>query len=292
MPILEPEPATTVRQHSPWMLPKLAYAAIFLTVASASYGWKVFGWHSPQADVPSQATARVCIHHPDFEFQQAWQKILAQAKTEVRENLHIEAQRSGQETVVAISLSGLPADTVVPMVNIVASAYSQACRTQWNLHLEQAHWAAQEKVQQVERQALAAQARFELLRQRRLQALTNLRPPVAPAQPVTVENPRWTEVCRRLADLEERRRILLLERTPLHPSVQEVEMRITDVRREMASIPPKIGQDSAAAGQQSTLPPDAPAAADVRVAQQAAEQLKEGLRQAQSLERAALDGTR
>ena len=191
---------------------------------------------------PAPATAKVCIHHPNFAFQHAWQEILAQAKTEVRENLRMEAQRSGQQTVVAISLSNLPAETIVPMVNVVASAYSQACRAEWKLHLEQAYSAAQEKVRQTERQAFEAQTRFELLRDRRLRALASFRP-VAPPQPATIENPRWTEICRRLADLEERRRILLFERTPLHPSVQEIEMRITDVRREMASIPPKIAQE-------------------------------------------------
>ena len=244
MPIFASEPATTVRQRSPWLLPKLAYGAIFLIVALAAYGWKLFNSRPSKVDVPLQATAKVCIHHPNFAFQHAWQEILAQAKTEVRENLHIEAQRSGQQTVVAISLSSLPAETIVPMVNVVASAYSQACRAEWKLHLEQAYSAAQEKVRQTERQAFEAQTRFELLRDRRLRALANLRP-VAPPQPATIENPRWTEICRRLADLEERRKVLLFERTPLHPSVQEIEMRIADVRREMASIPPKISAGAA-----------------------------------------------
>ena len=140
------------------------------------------------------------------------------------------------------------------------SAYSQACRAQWKLQLEQAYSAAEEKVRQTERQAFEAQTRFELLRDRRLQALANLWP-VAPPQPATIENPRWTETRRRLADLEERRKILLFERTPLHPSVQEIEMRIADVRREMAAIPPTIAQASpptAVPAPPSVLPPDCP----------------------------------
>ena len=288
MPIFAPEPATTVRQQSPWRLPKLAYGVIFLTVATAAYGWKLSGPRPLTDDIPRQATARVCIHNPNFAFQQAWQEILAQAKSEVRDNLHMEAQRSGRETVVAISLSSLPAETLVRTVNVVASAYSQACRAQWKVHAEQAHSAAQAQVQQVERQASAAQKRFESLRQHRLQALTNLWPPVAPSQPATVENPRWTEICHRLADLEERKRTLLLQRTPLHPSVQEIDMRINDVQREMASLPPKITQEPAGVSPRSSVPPEAPAAAEVQAAQQAAEQLKHDLHQAQSLERAAL----
>ena len=154
---------------------------------------------------------------------------------------------------MAISLSSLAGETVVPMVDAVASAYSQACRSQWTLHVEQAYSAAEEKVREMERRAFEAQTRFELLRDRRLRALANLTPVTLP--PATVENPRWAEICRRLTDLEERRKVLLFERTPLHPSVQEIEMRIADVRREMASIPPKITQESAVPPP-SVLPPD------------------------------------
>jgi hypothetical protein len=243
-------------------------------------------------DIPRQAIAKVCIHHPNFGFQHAWQEVIAQARTEVRENLHMEAQRSGPETVVAISLRGLPAETSVPMVNVVASAYSQACRAQWKLQLEQAYSTVAEKVRQTERQAVEAQTRFELLRDCRLRALANVKP-VVPQQPATIDNPRWTEICRRLTELEERRKILLFERTPLHPSVLEIEMRISDVRREMASIPAKIAQEppagpSAAPAPLGALPPDPPAATEVQAAQQAAEQLKQDLQQAQAAERAAL----
>ena len=285
MPIFASEPATTVRQHSPWLLPKLAYGAIFLAIALATYGWKYFSSRPVPADAPVQATAKVCIHDPSFAYQGAWQEILAQARTDIRENLRVEVQRSGQETVVAISLSSLAGETVVPMVNVVASAYSQACRSQWGLHVEQAYSAAEEKVREMERRAFEAQTRFELLRDRRMRALANLTPVTLP--PATVENPRWAEICRRLTDLEERRKVLLFERTPLHPSVQEIEMRITDVRREMASIPPKITQESPVPPP-SILPPDAPAATEVQAAQRVAQQLQQELQKAQAVERAAL----
>lgn len=291
MPIFAREPATIVRQRSAWQLPKPAYGAIFLMVAVAAYGWKSYNSRRPGIDVPPQSTARVCIHDPTFAFQHAWQEILGQTKTEVRENLRIQAQRSGQETVVAISLSKLPAETIVPMVNLVASTYSQACRAQWKLHVEQAYSAATEKSRQTQRQASEAQTRFELLRDRRLRALTNLRPLPSP-QPAAIENPRWTDVCRRLADLEAKRTSLLLQRTPLHPAVLEIEMLITDVRREMASIPPKIAQESpadhSATPAPSAFPPGTPTAMEVQAAQQAAQQLKQDVQEAQAAERAAL----
>ncbi len=287
MPIFASEPATTVRQHSPWLLPKLAYGLVFLMIALAAFGWKYFSSRHMPAAAAAEATAKVCIHSPNFAYQGAWQEILAQARPDVRERLRLEAQGSGQETFVAISLSNQPGETSVPMVNVVASAYLQACRAQWKLHLEKAYSAAEEKVREMERRAFEAQTKMELLRDRRLRALTNLTP-AAPPQPVTTDNPHWTEICRRLADLEERRKVLLCERTPLHPSVQEIEMRITDVRREMASIPPKITQEPPAIPPPSTLPPDAPTATEVQAAELAAAQFQQGLQNAQAIERAAL----
>ena len=87
-----------------------------------------FRSRSLKFDVPAQATATVCIHRPDFEYQHAWQEIFVRSATEVRENLQIECQRAGQQTVVAISLSRLPGEGNVSMVNVIASAYVQACR--------------------------------------------------------------------------------------------------------------------------------------------------------------------
>ena len=171
------------------------------------------------------------------------------------------------------------------MVNVVAAACCQACRSQWKLQLERAYSAAEEKLRQSQRQASEAQTRFELLRDCRLRALASVKP-VAPPQPTSIENPRWTDICRRLADLEERRKVLLFERTPLHPSVQEIEIRINDVRREMTSIPPKIAQEPPADRSEpappSTCRPKAPAATEVQAAEQAAEQLKQDLQQVQA----------
>jgi hypothetical protein len=256
---------------------------VFFTIALAAYGWNFFNAPPVKSEIPLEAAAKVRIHDPNFAYQKVWQEILAQAKTEVRENVRMEAQRSGQETVVAISLSNLPAETIVPMVNVVAAAYSRACRAEWKLHLEQTCSAAAEKLRQAEGQAQKAQALFETLRDRRMQALAFVKP-VAP--PTMIENPRWTEISRHLAELEDQRRILLFERTPQHPAVQEKEMQINDARRELASIPQKIAQGQPAPA--AALPPvDAPALADVQAAQQAAEGLKDELRQAQAMERAA-----
>lgn len=289
MPIFASEPATTVRQRSPWLLPLPAYGAVFLAIAFAAYGWTFFSAQPPKADTPIPAIAKVCIHQPNFAFQQAWQAILTQAKREVRENLQIEVQRSGQQTVAAISLNGLPAEAIVPIVNAVAAAYSQACRVQWKLEVEQACSAAQEKVRHAERQAVDAQKSFESLSDRRLKALASLKP-AAPQRPMTIENPSWTEISQRLANLEDRRKDLLRQRTPQHPSVQEIEMQIADARRQMDSIPPKITQESTATAPASALPADTPTAMEVEEGRRLVERLNQDVQQAQAAERSAFIG--
>ena len=114
----------------------------------------------------------------------------------------------------------------------------------------------------------------------------------APPSRRTIDNPRWTEICRRLAELEERKKVLLAERTPLHPSVQEIENLITGVCRQMASIPPKIVQEPSSTPPPIASPVDASLPGEVEAARQAAEKSKRELEQAQTLERAALAACR
>jgi hypothetical protein len=80
----------------------------------------------------------------------------------------------------------------------------------------------------------------------------------------------------------------LTQRTLQHPSVQEIDLRIGDTRREMASIPSKIVQEPPALPAPSAAPADMPSAAEVQAAQLAAVQLKQEFQQAQSTEHAAL----
>ncbi len=76
--------------------------------------------------------------------------------------------------------------------------------------------------------------------------------------------------------------------TPLHPSVKQIELQIADVRRQMASIPPKMTPARSDASPLAALPPDAPAPGEIEEAQQVVERWNEDLRQAQAAERAAL----
>ena len=282
MSIFAAKPSTTVRQRPSQLLTKGLGVIVFVAVAVAAYAWKFR--QSPQPPAPaSQATARLLIHHPAFDSQRAWQEIVAQSKAEIREHLTFESQESGQATGVSISLSDQPREAIAPLVNMVASAYAQACRSQWKVEIEQTCSQAQEKLRAAQREAAEADSRLGLLRNRQRGALDAAGERAAPS-PATIENPQWTEAAHRLADLEERRRVLLFERTPLHPSVQEIEMHISDMRREMAAIPARVVQRPAAEAARPQSLPLAPSAAELNAAQ---EQANKSRLQVQQLEAAA-----
>ena len=51
--------------------------------------------------------------------------------------------------------------------------------------------------------------------------------------PSLVDNPAWLDLQRQLADLQQRRARLLVDRTPIHPEVQQTEIRIADLQRQL-----------------------------------------------------------
>ena len=55
-----------------------------------------------------------------------------------------------------------------------------------------------------------------------------------------IDNPLWLDLQRQVADLERRRDQLLVDRTPLHPSVQEIEGRLAEVKEQFAATPRQI----------------------------------------------------
>jgi len=244
-----------VRHRSPWLISTATSLIVFLLVAAASFGWKYRQLPPPLQTAPPRATARVYIHQANFACQPAWQEIQGQWKSEVRDHLEMVVEQSGEMTVVSISLSDLPPESIVPLDNVVASAYAQCCRSQWKMEVEQACFTTQEKVREARRAVETADARWESLRQRQDERTAAAGKKPEASAPALVENPQWTEAARRLAELEEKRRVLLFNRTPLHPSVQEIEMRIGEARREMSSIPEKIAQWSPGVQSSPTLPP-------------------------------------
>ncbi|MBW3599897.1 MAG: hypothetical protein KY475_21820 [Planctomycetes bacterium] len=62
-------------------------------------------------------------------------------------------------------------------------------------------------------------------------------PRTTPAPAAPRENPEWRELAAALEQLRGRRLTLLVDRMPAHPEVQDVQLRIEEVERQLAEIP-------------------------------------------------------
>jgi hypothetical protein len=62
--------------------------------------------------------------------------------------------------------------------------------------------------------------------------------PIAP--PPMIDNPAWLDLQRQVADLEGRRDQLLIDRTPQHPAVQEIEGSLAQVKQQLAATARQI----------------------------------------------------
>jgi hypothetical protein len=58
--------------------------------------------------------------------------------------------------------------------------------------------------------------------------------------PAMTENPEWLDLNHKLFLLKQRRDEMLVDRTPLHPTVQELGVQINDLRAKIASVPRQI----------------------------------------------------
>ena len=60
----------------------------------------------------------------------------------------LKSEHRGDATVISVSASDLPRESLVPLVNVVASAFVQTCRSQWKVETEQAYSNAQERLRE------------------------------------------------------------------------------------------------------------------------------------------------
>jgi hypothetical protein len=61
-----------------------------------------------------------------------------------------------------------------------------------------------------------------------------------PPQPAMIDNPAWLDLQTQVADLEGSRDQLLIDRTPLHPAVQEIDRRLAEAKEQLAATAHQI----------------------------------------------------
>ena len=164
---------------------------------------------------------------------------------------------------VSFAYAGLDPEFSARLVNALAEQYAKDCRDR----LQQGVREAAEEAHRASERAKGVFARlkseFDALLEVRFQAQKVASPPagsdpgaaalpgrvpgrspsraVKPASARTmVDNPEWIERNRELEGLQRRRSALLADRTPLHPEVQELDLRIARLGRGLEGIPRKV----------------------------------------------------
>lgn len=177
----------------------------------------------------------------------------------LRENLEVEVTESEtpREIRVAISCSDANPKLACDVVNLLSQRYADGCRSRVRSEMEQVCTAARDAATRARTERAAAKTTLEEFLAsffRQVEASTNVKPDSGDSQKNTgdskptimVENPRWIEVKRELAQLQERRTELLVTKTPLHPEIQRQDEKIAEVKTRFAAIPQQIAQTDTA----------------------------------------------
>jgi hypothetical protein len=149
------------------------------------------------------------------------------------------------------------------LASALAGRYAADRAAEWRKSREPDYWKARElaeKARQEYRENADRLAVFERQRREAAELMTKANRP-GTLQPAVIDNPRWTDLQRQISDLERQRRQLLVDRTPLHPAVLEVEERLTDARKQLAATPKQIPSNYI----RTAVPADAKASAPTPV---------------------------
>jgi hypothetical protein len=80
----------------------------------------------------------------------------------------------------------------------------------------------------------------------------------------TIENPAWRELHEKIVAFQQRRDQLLIDRTPLHPAVQEVVAQMTVLQERLAKIPEQIPDPHKQTASQPSEPMGLPLSGEIR----------------------------
>ncbi len=165
--------------------------------------------------------------------------------------VELKAGSGPGKTVLRLTCRQGAPEAAAAQVNRLAEDVGTLLRADWRSRSEQACTKAEaelEQARETRRQAEAALQAFRREMAERVAASQKVTPPAtepplvapAPAEPTVVENPDWAVVFQEIEQLNLHRAELLVSRTPVHPSVVDVDERIGSLRRQLAAIPRSI----------------------------------------------------
>jgi len=199
---------------------------------------------------------------------------LSAAVSQVGRNLRVAVSKTRPPERTKISISyhdRRDADRAVRLVNDLAEHYAGERRTKQQIAAAKVCRAAQEAADQTRKELVKAKRTLDSFLERhfnehrawaetlaerqraaaQLDRQQSVPPPQSQARPM-IANPEWVEENQKLIGLERLRSNLLVDRTPAHPEVRQLESQITDLHERLSTIPRQI------AGNQTDPPESRP----------------------------------
>jgi hypothetical protein len=161
---------------------------------------------------------------------------------------------AGQRRIPFVTTGDDPRQTAEE-ANALAEHYVANRGGQWRAQMEGPRLKAHEALETARQEYQASTARltaFETQEREAAEAAAKAKPVSQASQPASssspppsppppmIDNPRWLELRGRLAELQQRREKLLIDRTPMHPAVREIDVRIAEGEEKMAAVPRQI----------------------------------------------------
>jgi murein DD-endopeptidase MepM/ murein hydrolase activator NlpD len=131
------------------------------------------------------------------------------------------------------------------VVNALADRYVEDRNTEWQKHTEKLLSKDHEATEILRSELAENEKRFKEFRKQITEKDVIPQADLEQNQsqsPATIDNPEWLDLNRRLFVLKQRHDAMLIDRTPLHPAVQDLAMQIEDAKEQMAAIPRQIPQ--------------------------------------------------
>jgi hypothetical protein len=124
--------------------------------------------------------------------------------------------------------------------NVQAEQFVRERRAEWAERTEGTWRKTRETVENARKEVGSCEKRLDEFRAELAARPQAVVLPHPAAKPAMVDNPKRLELNGRLSDLDGRYGSLLVDRTPLHPAVQDLAVRIDLVKEQMAAIPRQI----------------------------------------------------
>jgi hypothetical protein len=197
-------------------LPLVLCLFLFALISAGVFGWGYASWTPGNARATYSATAYV-VEKTEEPVSEGSRIPLA---------IHHDDPQHAEETA-----------------NALAECYIEDRRLEWKQHAEHICQKARAEVEKARREHQQAVAAIEAFRHEMSDAATKTRATVESRKnlpPPMIDNPEWLDLNGQLSELKRRRDNLLVDRTPLHPAVQELDLQMKDLQAQMAAVPRQL----------------------------------------------------